>query len=1530
MASSSNTTSNQPIINSISNSQTSFTFAATVKLDRSNFLLWRKQVLMSIRGNRLERFISEPQVVPDQYLSGGSGESIENPAYINWRAQDQTLLGWLLSTVSEGILSSVLNHDTSFDMWRSIEKQFGVQSEAKIMQLRYEMNILSKDSMNVEEYCAKMKLLANKLACAGDIITEKDLLMRVLNGLGPGYLDLASIITANKMSFDDAYALLLTHEARLEQNHSTKTMFNANYSTVNVSHPYMRGNFRRGGFRNGHYGRSVNRGFNTGRGMFHNQYPRGVSTGFGNFGGYGRGQMMQSFRPPAKTNPSLNMQADESPVICQICHKTGHTSNECWHRYDDPPLPKQFGRGKSFGPKAAYVSNFDPYTSYAAPPIEEQYAATYPCYNPISYSSFPAADSTVAEAYLSNYDGPANEGWYLDSGATHHLTNSMANMNVREEFRGADQLVIGNGQGLPITHIGNACFTYKGSNNAYKPAYILLKDMLLVPDITKNLLSISKLTTDNNLSVEFVGNVCYVKDSLKKQVLLKGIAEKGLYKLLLKPSESSYCAYLSHSSPVQPLSMLSAYFFESIVPKNTQNNDSSCVSSCNASINKFSSYISSCDALNNKVQLLHRRFGHPNSQILMHLLKSVPSVNLSHNTIKQALEKLCEACQMGKTHRLHFPSTETKTTKPLELIHTDLWGPSPTPSRDGYNYYISLVDDFSRYTWIYPLKLKSEALDVFKLFKLQVENQFDTTIKNLQSDWGGEYRSFTQFLNQCGIIFRHSCPYTHHQNGLVERKHRHIVELGLTLLAQAKLPFKFWWDAFHTAVYHINRLPSTALELLTPYEKIFKLKPDYSMLKCFGCICYPYLRDYNKHKFDYHSSKCIFLGYSPAHKGYKCLHSSGKIYIARHVVFDESTFPYSIDSAFNSNESSLSSSSSLTPQQVYQLSTLSVTPMSDVNNLCNSQQAIPTRSSSQHSDNSSHINNQHSHLQTHLPATEPFVEPQTSSSPHHTVHPTSTPIQPNTHPMTTRSKAGIFKPKLYTATLVHKEPDSVYEAMQNPKWLTAMREEYAALMENGTWSLVPRIADQKVVGNKWVYRVKYNIDGSVAKYKARLVAKGFQQIMGVNCFETFSPVIKPATVRVVLSLAVMSNWKIRQVDVNNAFLNGELSEEVFMDQPEGFISAEKPDYVCKLHKSLYRLKQAPRAWYDKLKGCLLQWGFTNSNSDTSLFLKRSKSSRILVLIYVDDILITGPNSYELEKFIAEFSTKFALKDLGTLSYFLGIEVLYGTDCIFLSQKKYIRDLLSKVNMLSCKDIDTPMSTGMKLQKEAQGTLGHYVEDATHYRSLVGGMQYLVLRYLKATQDYGLKFIKDGHLKLTGFTYADWAGDLDDRKSVGAYCIYLGHNLISWSSKKQPVIARSSAESEYRSLASASAEISWLQSLFSELRLQCMEKPVIWCDNLSATELAHNPVFHSRTKHIEIDIHYVRNKVLAGDLNIQFIPSEEQVADIMTKPLSFTRFSYLRAKLNVMPCPLSLRGAVKAAHYSSSSIKPRQQQIASEE
>ena len=410
--------------------------------------------------------------------------------------------------------------------------------------------------------------------------------------------------------------------------------------------------------------------------------------------------------------------------------------------------------------------------------------------------------------------------------------------------------------------------------------------------------------------------------------------------------------------------------------------------------------------------------------------------------VKQATQHFCEACQLGKIHKLHFPVTEIKTKSALELIHTDLWGPSPVISREGFRYYISFVDDFTRYTWIYPLKLKSEALEVFKLYKLQVENQFQTTIKILQSDWGGEYRSFTEFLNQCGILFRHSCPHTHHQNGLVERKHRQVVELGLTLLAQAKLPLHFWRDSFHASVYHINRLPTSALKMLTPYEKLFKHKADYKMLKCFGCACYPYLRDYNKHKFDFHTSKCIFIGYSPAHKGYKCMHHSGRIYTARHVIFDENAFPFSSYPAFNSeNRTQSISSSALSHHQVFHLSNLSV-----VSNPYNSsfESYSPACSSSIELFSSADHQQANEATQCQTPNLNPALEPVHDLDSPNTTDPTQIPLPSqsqitsnniqhvqNNHPMTTRGKAGIFKPKMYTAVLVHKEPDLVGEALQD-------------------------------------------------------------------------------------------------------------------------------------------------------------------------------------------------------------------------------------------------------------------------------------------------------------------------------------------------------------------------------------------------------------------------------------------------------------------------------------------------------------------
>ncbi|KAH9779268.1 retrovirus-related pol polyprotein from transposon RE1 [Citrus sinensis] len=903
-------------------------------------------------------------------------------------------------------------------------------------------------------------------------------------------------------------------------------------------------------------------------------------------------------------------------------------------------------------------------------------------------------------------------------------------------------------------------------------------------------------------------------------------------------------------------------------------------------------------------------------------------------------------------HKLHFPITETKTKNPLELLHTDLWGPSPTPSIQGYKYYVSFVDDFTRFTWIFPLKTKADTFQVFKIFKAQVEKQLDKPIKCLQSDWGGEYRSFVHFLHETGIQFRHSCPYTHNQNGLVERKHRHITELGLTLLAQAKLPIKFWWDSFHTATHIINRLPTPVLSMKTPYECLFHLLPDYPFLKTFGCACFPFLRDYNHHKFDFHTSKCVFLGYSLLHKGYKCLHPSGKIYIASHVLFYETSFPYSTDSQFLKSLPPKVSDFQYSSLQFYNISV----PHSNLrpfeaaaadtdSHTSSSNHNIMLSSSSTH-----HVSSTDTISLPIIHTTSSITTPTTTSSPiihHHSpvspithqlpLHTSpSRPSLSSAHPMITRAKAGVFKPKAFLTAHNSLEPSSVDEALADPKWQAAMQLEYDALIQNKTWSLVPMDPVHKLVGCKWVFRTKYNPDGSVSKYKARLVAKGFHQTAGVDYSETYSPVVKSSTVRVILSLAVMQGWNVRQIDINNAFLNGDLTEDVYMQQPEGFVS--EGGYICKLNKALYGLKQAPRAWYDKLKGCLTDWNFTNSKADTSLFIRHDIKGIILVLIYVDDILVTGPDSVLLEAFITNLSKVFALKDLGLVSYFLGIEVSYTDHGMHLSQTKYIKDLLAKASMQNCKETETPFSTGYKLERTAKGLLGAEFENPTLYRSIVGGLQYLILtrpdiaysvhklsQYLSApTLQHWLackKVLRYLQATIThGYSDADWACDIDDRKSIGAYCIFLGNNLVSWSSKKQAIVAKSSTESEYRALSTASSELTWLQSLFSELKIIKLPTPVLWCDNQSAGDLAKNPVFHSKSKHIELDVHYIRDKVLNKELEVRYIPTEEQVVDVLTKPLSFPKFSYFRSKLNVINRPLSLRGDVKEAHVSQIASK----------
>ncbi|KAJ0944585.1 putative RNA-directed DNA polymerase [Helianthus annuus] len=509
--------------------------------------------------------------------------------------------------------------------------------------------------------------------------------------------------------------------------------------------------------------------------------------------------------------------------------------------------------------------------------------------------------------------------------------------------------------------------------------------------------------------------------------------------------------------------------------------------------------------------------------------------------------------------------------------------------------------------------------------------------------------------------------------------------------------------------------------------------------------------------------------------------------------------------------------------------------------------------------------------------------------------------------------------------LIDGEPTSYDEAATEESWLNAMKEELASIKRNNTWSLTNLPAGQRAIGVRWVFKLKKNAEGKIIKHKARLVAKGYVQKKGIDFEDAFAPVARIETIRLLLAVAAKESWVVHHMDVKSAFLNGELVEEVYVTQPTGFEIKGKEQMVYRLHKALYGLRQAPRAWNARLDRSLKEFGFSKCAHEQAVYKVHKPNYIIIVGVYVDDLIVTGSNEEKIQDFKRSMKSVFDMSDLGSLTYYLGIEVHQSKDGIVLKQENYANKILKLAGMTKCNAAKYPMEHKLRLVKDEKGK----EVNPTEYRRVIGCLRYLIhtrpdlsyavgvvsrfmqtpkeshlaavkqiLRYIKGTVGYGLMYQKGGDGKLQGYSDSSHGLNLQDRRGTTGVAFYYSGNLVTWSSQKQNTVALSSCEAEFMAATAAACQGLWLRNLVSNLMGRKAVKVKLLVDNESAIALMKNPVFHGRSKHIDIKYHFIRECVERGQISIEHISGELQKADILTKALPRIKFAEMRSLMGV--------------------------------
>jgi len=976
---------------------------------------------------------------------------------------------------------------------------------------------------------------------------------------------------------------------------------------------------------------------------------------------------------------------------------------------------------------------------------------------------------------------------------------------------------------------------------------------------------------------------------------------------------------------------------------------------------------------------LHRCLGHIGVTKIKGAIRDNPALGGSGGQIKLSP---CDVCAQAKQRRAPIGDGPIKrASKPMELIHSDVCGPFPTETFSKKRYFVSFIDDYTRFSWIYLLRMKDEVAGMLDNFLTYATAHGRPCL--LRSDNGGEYvgEPLQKVLRQHGVRHVPSEPYTPQHNGVAERFNQSIGSMIRAMLIDSGLSRPYWGEAAMTANYVLNRTATVANEGRSPFELLTGEKPKLSHVQIFGSPAFVYVHAEKRNKLDNRGVKVIYLG--------PCEHSSASrfiipgrrnIIITRSAEFRTPTPTVKIEPVSNINKEgsvdvlhadSVSDDDQENPYEIHDYIDMEDNPTADMEMETDADtepfdlidQADEPRSMD--ADESELIEPAHSHAPALATTPKPRrIAKRTNRGASLATTPREIAIQPVSAPAMPRSRGTIdptparrsecertpnpliFNNQHLTFLTTdqlgtdHDTPESYKEAIQCPDaehWKRAMIDEHKALLNNKTWTLVPRPRNCKPVRAKWVYKVKLRADGSIECYKARWVAKGYSQRFGIDYDETFAPVMRMENLRFLLAIATILDLEIHQMDVDLAFLQASLMEKIYIEQPEGFVDANHPEWVCLLLQSLYGLKQAPFEWNQLLDKHLRSCGYISLDADPCIYIKVKAEVLIIIAIYVDDCVIIAPHN-EIEAAKCTLSSRFKMKDLGPAKSILSLEILRQRQQgkLQIRQRGHIEALIKTVHLEHAAVKHTPLPTGIQLECIKKTPSNCY---NLPYRRVIGNLLYIalasrpdiafaasylsrfasgynqthwnaalhVVRYLAAMKEHAitysrhLAFYIKGRLQApVGFCDADWGGDHNNRKSVSGIMFFFAGGPISWMSKSQSTVAVSSTEAEYMAISEAVKHALYLHQLRAPLHLDTSLPIKLNVDNQSAITVANSPQnsFNARMKHLDIRVHHLRDTIASGTVTLAYRPTSDMIADMLTKPLPSPRLSHLKGLANL--------------------------------